>query len=227
MKASADLLAAAAVAVSWIRARRGQWSEPLEPYEFEAPEPNEPPEPEYYEPIALADDPHGLNDGAQPEAAPGASSRQAGIAAFLPRAAAAAAVVGLVGTVAWYWTQTGRRPSNPVESAARPDEALKPVETAAPPAPGQPTAQPEPLIEATIAAPPPQPVAVISPFAVTISAGGEQVPLDPQGRAMLVPGMHRLRFQNSERGYDETRAVQVRPGAVSYTHLTLPTILRV
>jgi hypothetical protein len=219
VRASADLLAAAAVAVSWIRARRGQWSEPLEPYEFDAPEPSEPPEPEYYEPIALDNDPHGLNDDAQPEAAPGPSGRQAGGAAFLPRAAAAAAVVGLVGTVAWYWTQTDRRPSRPVESAARSDEALKPVETAAPPAPGQPTAQPEPLIEATIAAPPPQPVAVISPFAVTISAGGEQVPLDPQGRAMLVPGMHRLRFQNSERGYDETRAVQVRPGET--TTLTL------
>ena len=28
---------------------------------------------------------------------------------------------------------------------------------------------------------------------------------------MLAPGKHRLRFQNSERGYDETRTVQVRP----------------
>jgi hypothetical protein len=27
---------------------------------------------------------------------------------------------------------------------------------------------------------------------------------------MLLPGKHRLRFQNNERGYDETRTVQVR-----------------
>jgi hypothetical protein len=218
--ASRHVLAAGSAAVSWIRARREQWSEPFAPYNFEplpdepyapraAKSPYVPNEPQYYEPIELPEEPHDLQEPYDLHD-PHDSHVPAGVARFLPRAAAIAVVVGVVGAAAWYWTQTDAGSSDHAEPAAKLNDAPPPVETT-PPVAGQPSAQPEPLIEATIAAPPPQPVTVVSPFAVSISAGGQPVPVDAQGRVMLVPGKHRLRFQSSERGYDETRTVQVRP----------------
>ena len=188
--ASPHLIAAAAATVSWIRARREQWSEPLEDYRGDregrgvhVDNPDDPHGP------SVSHDPHEPYEPHEPHA----PHVPAGIARFRPRAIAIAVAVGIVGAAAWYW-----------------NDAPQPVEISQPPVAGQPAAKPEPLIEATIVVPP-QPVTVVSPFEVTISAGGQPVPLDTRGRAMLIPGQHRLRFQNSQRGYDETRTVQVRP----------------
>ena len=70
-------------------------------------------------------------------------------------------------------------------------------------------------------------VAVFAPFEITISEGTVGVPLDDRGRAMLTPGRHRLRFQNRELGYDETRTVQVRPADTTTINLTPETTLSV
>jgi hypothetical protein len=44
---------------------------------------------------------------------------------------------------------------------------------------------------------------------------------------MLAPGRHRLRFQNRELGYDETRTVEVRPTATTTINLIPQTTISV
>ena len=44
---------------------------------------------------------------------------------------------------------------------------------------------------------------------------------------MLSPGRHRLRFQNRELGYDETRAVDVKPADTTTINLTPQTTIAV
>jgi archaellum component FlaF (FlaF/FlaG flagellin family) len=61
---------------------------------------------------------------------------------------------------------------------------------------------------------------VFAPFDITISEGGTGVQVDDRGRAMLTPGRHRLRFQNVELGYDETRTVNVKPADTTTINLT-------
>ena len=63
-------------------------------------------------------------------------------------------------------------------------------------------------------------VAVFAPFEISISEGDQGVQVDERGRAMLAPGRHRLRFQNRELGYDETRTVEVRPADTTTINLT-------
>jgi hypothetical protein len=62
-------------------------------------------------------------------------------------------------------------------------------------------------------------VAVSAPFEITITSGNEALSLDDRGRAMLAPGKHRLRFQNSELGYDETRTVEITPTGTTTLNL--------
>ncbi len=49
--------------------------------------------------------------------------------------------------------------------------------------------------------------------------------VDDRGRAMLAPGRHRLRFQNRELGYDETRTVDVKPTETTTINLTPQTTI--
>ena len=70
-------------------------------------------------------------------------------------------------------------------------------------------------------------VAVFAPFDVSISEGNQGVQVDDRGRAMLAPGRHRLRFQNRELGYDETRTVEVRPAETTTINLTPQTTIGV
>jgi hypothetical protein len=62
---------------------------------------------------------------------------------------------------------------------------------------------------------------------VSISEANQMVPLDERGRAMLAPGSHSLRFQNSPLAYDETRTVEVRPREGTAVRLNPQTTLAV
>jgi len=223
---SPHLIAAATAAITWARVRRAQWpelrepDEPSEPAEASEPgEPSESGEPELYEPIGpyepieLSDEPYEPHAGA-------AEGAGGSIAAFLPRAAALAVVIVVAATAIWYWPQIRGVFGNRVEPLDTPKEASQPAAVNPEPAPPQQPAPPEP-------APKPDPaetasgwVTVVSPLEVSISEGDQPVPLDDQGRAVLAPGRHRLRFQNPERGYDATRTVQVKPNETMTMTLT-------
>jgi hypothetical protein len=226
--ASPHLLAAASAAINWIRTRRGQWAEaasgdfapepaasgagapiahhepheprePYEPYEPIEPhdryEPIEPTEP--YEPYAAAE--------TEETIAPRASYAPL-IKAWLPRVAALVAVLAIAGALVSYWPQIRNGVSGIVNQLNAPPEAPPVVEETPKPAVPQPIAKPEvdPLSKVSGW------VAVFAPFELSISEGGRGVQVDERGRAMLAPGRHRLRFQNRELGYDETRVVNVR-----------------
>jgi hypothetical protein len=223
---SPHLLAAAAAAINWIHTRRAQWEshEPIAPVEPVAPrwEPIDPTEHyEPYEPIELKPgelyEPHELREPDEPDESREPRQPRASYAplikAWLPRAAALAVVIGIAGTLVSYWP----RIRGAFEEFNRPREVAEPVAETPNPSVPPPTAKPEPA---------PDPlgkvsgwVAVFAPFDVSISEGGRGVQVDERGRAMLAPGRHRLRFQSSERGYDEIRTVDVRPADTTTVNL--------
>lgn len=242
--ASPQLIAAATAAIGWIRARRAQWAEPIEAYATHAPyephESHEPHEPKYYEPIPLSDEPQEIAPPQEAYAAPepdepeGPSvfSRAAGAAAdvggtvvsWLPKVAALVVVLGIAGALISYWPQISGAMSSALQQFDSAEEPAPPAATATPTAPepaAKPAAEPDPLGNVSGW------VAVFAPFEITISEGAVGVPLDDRGHAMLAPGRHRLRFQNRELGYDETRTVQVRPADTTTINLTPETTLTI
>jgi hypothetical protein len=157
----------------------------------------------------------------EPHASQGSEMRT-----WASRAAAVAAIAGIAGAVAAYWPQIRGTFNSPKQQAdaprdphQRPAAASPPAATA--PADAVPERSPDP--QASVSGW----VAVFSPFDVQITEGGQPLPLDERGRAMLRPGRHRLRFQNLDLGYDETRAVSVRPTETTTVNLTPQTTVRV
>jgi hypothetical protein len=217
--ASPEILAAGAATITWIRARRAQWAETIEPYDFSpvaavvpsAPIAPSAVDPHYYEPIELPDEPLEPHEADQPADGSTDAGVSSGVARFLPRAAAIAVAVGVMSAGAWYWSRAGRESANPAQPAANATGTPVSVETA-PPTPLETTAKPAPELEATLVAPAQVPVTIVSPFDVSITEGERPVAIDAQRRVMLAPGKHRLRLQNNERQYDETRTVQVVAG---------------
>jgi hypothetical protein len=225
--ASPYLIAAANAAIDWIRTRRANWAKPQDlttpaaAYAMAPPvpieEPYEPPEPQYYEPIPLSDEPIDTVEHPEPEEPSVLSRAAAGVGgtvkSWLPRIAALAIFIGVGAAVVSYWPRTrGRgaptvdqsnRPAEPAASPSAPDAAPQP--SSSPPTAVTPAAEPDPLGNVSGW------VAVFAPFDITISEGGTGIPVDERGRAMLTPGRHRLRFQNLDLGYDETRTVNVKP----------------
>jgi hypothetical protein len=243
LSASPQLIAGATAAINWIRTRRDQWAaldaamQPVAAYATRAAgSTQELEEPEYYEPIPLSDEPYApeptveFKEQAEPEG-PSAMSRAAGVAAgvggsvvaLLRRLVPLAIGFALVAALVSYWPQISASFSGAVEQFDRPDEPAQPAETAPKPAALPPTPVPEPDPLGNVSGW----VAVFAPFEVTISEGNQGVPVDDRGRAMLAPGRHRLRFQNRELGYDETRTVQVRPTDTTTVNLRPETTLTV
>jgi hypothetical protein len=254
---SPDLLRAATAAITWIRTRRAQWAteqfdfapEPLaqtaggtyethEPYEPDEPyEPNEPYEP--YEPIEVKEpyDPYPMPPPRAVEppepvgpsmfsrAADTASGLGESVAALLPRVAALAVTAGVAGAGFLYWPQIQARITSTLAEFNKPGEPSPRVDTnpnpVVPQRGAKPTGEPDPIAKVSGW------VAVFAPFEVTISEGATGVQVDDRGRAMLAPGRHRLRFQNRELGYDETRTVDVRPTATTTINLIPQTTISV
>ena len=241
--ASPQLIAGATAAIRWIRMRQAQWAaldaaaQPVAAYATPGSgATHESDEPEYYEPIPLSDEPYEPETIVEPEEpaepeGPSAMARAAGVAAgvgggvaaLLPRLVPLGVGIAVIAALVTYWPQISATFSGTVQQFESPDE---PAQTAAP--------APEPEAPPPTPVPEPDPlgkvsgwVAVFSPFEVTISEGNQGVPLDDRGRAMLAPGRHRLRFQNRELGYDETRTVQVRPADTTTVNLRPETTLTV
>jgi hypothetical protein len=236
---SPHLLAAAAAAINWIRTRRAQWSdvvpsdlapepvaewagapakpyEPIEPYEPIDPyEPIEPSEP--YDPYAT----HAAHEPDEPRA-PRVSYAPL-IKAWLPRVAALAVALGIAGALMSFWPQIRGVFSSTAARFDRPATVPEPVEMTEKPVVPQPAAKPEPDPFSKVSGW----VAVFSPFDIIISEGGRGIQVDERGRAMLSPGRHRLRFQNRELGYDETRSVDVKPADTTTINLTPQTTITV
>ena len=144
---------------------------------------------------------------------------------WLPRVAIVATLVGAGAAGVWLWPSLRGGASGGVTQASAPQETA-PVEGNAPPA-----AVPTPVLDTQATAPAAtQPttdkpgalpadaaaavagfVAVFAPFDISISNASQPLTVDDRGRAMLPSGKYRLRFQNRQVGYDETRAVEVRP----------------
>jgi hypothetical protein len=238
---SPHLLAAATAAINWIRTRRAQWSEvrpgdfapgpvaewagaPAEPratYEpYEPIEPTEPYEP--YEPIEPTEpyEPLAPDEPAAPRVR---ASYAPLIKTWLPRVAALAVVIGMAAGVVSYWPQIRGVFGSTAARFDRPAPVSEPAAVTRKPVVPQPAVKPEadPLSRVSGW------VAVFAPFEITISEGGRGVQVDERGRAMLSPGRHRLRFQNRELGYDETRAVDVKPADTITINLTPATTIAV
>jgi hypothetical protein len=160
---------------------------------------------------------------------------------WLPRVAIAAALLGAAAAGVWLWPNIpGASSSAVTQASATPDTA--PIESSAPPPAAQ-TPAPEaqavvpPSTEPTTdkpgaVAPDAAPaasgfVAVFAPFDISISNSSKPVTVDDRGRAMLPSGKYRLRFQNREVGYDETRAVEIRPTETTTINLVPQTRLNV
>jgi hypothetical protein len=155
---------------------------------------------------------------------------------WLPRVAIVAALLGAAGAGVWLWptirggassaTQANATPeTDPVESTAPLGAAqtAPPDAQAAEPAPmDKPGAEPADAAAAVAGF-----VAVFAPFDISISNSNQPVTVDDRGRAMLPSGKYRLRFQNRENGYDETRAVEVRPTETTTINLVPRTPLNV
>ena len=227
-KPPAHLLAAAAAAAAWARARREQWSnerpqEIVPPpvaqsvgvldsaEEYQPYEPIEPSESDYPYPTDTPDEP-------QPRADYGAQ-----VKAWLPRLAGVAAGIAVIAAIILYWPKSGEDTPT-IEQGAAP-EVTAPADANPTPVEPAPTAKPGP--EADPLAKVSGWVAVFSPFEVSISERGIGVQMDDRGRAMLPPGRHRLRFQNSDLGYDETLTVDVKPADTTTVNLNPQTTLGV
>ena len=223
---SPDLLAAATAAISWIRTRRAQWVEERQDHAFPEPvaqwtgvSPSESDEHyEPYEPLepSEADDPYVTDDTDEPH-----SIRATQIKTWLPRAAALAAVIGIAGALVSCWPQIRGTFSGTVDQVNAPREV-------------SPEVIPKPVVPPPAATPDVDPlanvsgwVAVFAPFELRISEGNQAVRVDDRGRVMLAPGRHRLRFQNRELGYDETRTVEVKPTETTTINLTPQTTIGV
>jgi len=218
---SPHLIAAANAAISWIHTRRTQWAAEaaasIARTELnDRHEPNEPHEPH---------DPHDPHDPDEPD------RPSSPMAVWLPRVAVVAALIGAAAAVVSFWPVTGGNATNGVATVSTPAEAPPPAET--PPAAGPsdpPALVPAPADPALGAKPDPVQIvsgwiAVSAPFDVAITSGNAAIPVDEKGRAMLEPGKHRLRFQNRELGYDETRTVEVRPTATTTVNLLADTTI--
>ena len=139
----------------------------------------------------------------------------------------AAAAIGLVAVAAGlfvFWPRASQsigRTGTPtaVEPASRAVEPSPGDPASLPPAAAAPSAIPDAAVSGWIA--------VFAPFDVTISEGTAAVVLDDRNRAMLPPGRHRLRFQNAQVGYDETRTVTVQPTDTTTINLTPQTAITV
>jgi len=236
--ASPYLLAAATASINWVTARRAQWAAdaarepdmaatsnagydahvaPATPATITAPEP------EYYEPIPLSDEPSELYEHHAREERSTLFSAAAGIGgttkSWLPRVAALAIFIGIAAAAISYWPRSRGGVTSTVDQSSRPSEPTPPPPADAAPTPSAPPAvtppaTPDPLASVSGW------VAVFAPFDIAISEGGTGIPLDERGRAMLTPGRHRLRFQNLELGYDETRTVNVKPTETTTVNLT-------
>jgi hypothetical protein len=228
--ASPQLLAAATVAINWIRTRRAEWiderpgdvsPEPVAQWTGVSPsaddrygsyESNEPLE------LSESDGPHATD---QPHGLHAAYATQ--IKTWLPRAAALAVAIGVVGAVVSYWPQIRDTFSGTFNQTKAPDEVSPAAEANRQPVVPEPAAKPEPDPMANVSGW----VAVFAPFDVRISESNQGVRVDDRGRALLAPGRHRLRFQNRELGYDETRTVEVRPTETTTINLTPETTIAV
>jgi len=232
---SPHLVAGAKAMIDWIHTRQAQWAEaerldlapePLavsasagtsEPYKPHEPyDPHEPLEPDLFGPSEPAS------------------------GTWLPRVAIVATLVGAGAAGVWLWpsirggttsrvTQASApQESAPVESNAAPAAVPTPVlDTQATPAPTQPTTDKPGALPTDAAAAVAGFVAVFAPFDISISNASQPLTVDDRGRAMLPSGKYRLRFQNREVGYDETRAVEVRPTETTTINLVPRTALNV
>jgi hypothetical protein len=69
---------------------------------------------------------------------------------------------------------------------------------------------------------------VFAPFEVQVTEGTRPIRLDDQDQAMLAPGVHELRFENSVFGYSEVKRVEVQPGqTASLSLVPSPSLLTV
>ena len=66
-------------------------------------------------------------------------------------------------------------------------------------------------------------VTVFAPFEVQVFEGNRALRLDERGQMMLPPGVHELRFQNREFGYQEVRRVNVDSAGTTRLSLVPPT----
>ena len=145
------------------------------------------------------------------------------IKTWLPRAAALAVVIGITAALVSCWPQIRGTFRGTVDQINAPTEVSPAPEVISKPVVPPPAATPEadPLADVSGW------VAVFAPFDVRITEGNQGVPADDRGRAMLAPGRHRLRFQNRELGYDETRTVEVKPTETTTINLTPQTTIGV
>ena len=245
------LVEAAETAVSWIRARRAQWSEPIEISELQEPysadEPYATHEPHAtYEPDAthapnVTHTPHVTHEPHETQKGPDEPKYYEPIGPYealeLPEHVEepapaspprgrlpvyAGAAAALVAVVAAAIMFWPRSSGTGAEPASDANAASQ-------------TATQEPAPPAAAPAPPtaepPKPetgwVSIVVPFDVSITEEGQPVALDDQKRVALPPGRHRLRLQNVERGYDATRTVQVRTAETITLTLTPETTLAV
>lgn len=231
---SPHVIAAAKAAIVWIHLRQAQWADfdaaipafaPPPVADADTYEPQEPHEPnEPYEPV----EPRDMFGGESDEP----SALRSAAATWLPRVAAVLALIAIAATGVWLWPRIRGSEPNTVAQVNTPSEPAR-VETIPAPVPSEPPAT-EPGVAAPVAPATPDPaekvsgfVAVFAPFAISVSDANEAVPLDDRSRAMLPPGKYRLRFQNAEVGYDETRTVQVRPTETTTINLIPQTAISV
>ena len=218
------LLAAAHAAIAWARVRQAEWANDSAPLTL--PAPAQPPtrsasvEPD--EPARLVDvpTPASVTFGAIDSGSPGMRERTT---EWLPRAAAFAAVIGLATAGAMYlpqlWGDGGDGPAPDAGMTAPPAAERAEPRTRVPPATSR--AEPRPTDAAAGW------IAVFAPFEVSVSENGQGLRLDDRGRTMVAPGQHRLRFQNRDLGYDETRTVEVESTATITINLTPATTIAV
>jgi hypothetical protein len=65
-------------------------------------------------------------------------------------------------------------------------------------------------------------VTVFSPFTLNITEGARPIRLDDRNQVMLPSGTHDLRFENRALGYEETRRVDIKSGAVTTLSIVPP-----
>lgn len=63
---------------------------------------------------------------------------------------------------------------------------------------------------------------LFAPFDVVVSEHGHEIALDEKHQLLLAPGPHDLRLENRTLGYEETRHVEMKPGAVASLSIAPP-----